>query len=138
MPPAGQDVARVFAITRRDRAQRGAGHHLGKADDRVERRAQFVADIREEARLDQAGVLRLGQGARQARVGAFGFAQARAQQRQRVAIADISPVRNHRESPDQRARMLVGDPALEIDDIDVAFHDQRIAIHQSGDRFAVE
>src|SRR5579863_5683341 len=50
------DIGAVLLVA--ERAQHLALHHLGKADDRVERRAQFVAHRREEARF--RAVRRLG------------------------------------------------------------------------------
>jgi hypothetical protein len=39
----------IFAVGRRQLADDAAGHHLRKAHDRIERRAELVADGGEEA-----------------------------------------------------------------------------------------
>ena len=50
------DVAGIFLVDRhRMRAENLALHHLGEAEDGVERRAQFVAHLREEARFRDIG-----------------------------------------------------------------------------------
>src|SRR2546421_514850 len=52
------NVAGVFFIGRyRVRTEHLALHHFGKPEDRVERRAQLVAHLREEARLGDVGRL---------------------------------------------------------------------------------
>ena len=59
MLAARVDVGRIFLVGRHDvRAEQLALHHFGKAEDRVERRAQFVAHRREEARFREIGFLR--------------------------------------------------------------------------------
>ena len=50
------DVGGIFLVGRhRVRAENLALHHFGKAEDGVERRAQLVAHLREEARLGDVG-----------------------------------------------------------------------------------
>ena len=57
MGAAFVDQPRIFEIARRAHgAEHLVRHHLGKADDGVERRAQFVAHIGEEARLRAVGL----------------------------------------------------------------------------------
>ena len=51
---------------RRDGAQQPFLHHLGKADDRVERRAQLVAHVGQELALGGAGRIGAGRGVGQA------------------------------------------------------------------------
>ena len=54
------DVAQViFVALAADRPEALVHDHLGKADDRVERRADFVTDLRQEIRFDGARALRL-------------------------------------------------------------------------------
>lgn len=54
------DVAQILQVALvADGAEAFRGHHIGKADDGVQRRAQFVADIGEEAAFMQAGVFGL-------------------------------------------------------------------------------
>ena len=51
------DQPRIFQIARSaERAEHLVRHHFGEADDGVERRAQFVAHIGEEARLGAVGL----------------------------------------------------------------------------------
>ena len=55
------NVGRIFLVDRHGvRAENFALHHLGEAEDGVERRAQLVAHLREEARLGDVGGLRRG------------------------------------------------------------------------------
>ncbi|GAA3855134.1 hypothetical protein GCM10022626_28620 [[Pseudomonas] carboxydohydrogena] len=55
---ARQDVLAVLLIASgAERAEHAAAHHFGKADDGVERRAQFVAHVGEEFRLGLVGFL---------------------------------------------------------------------------------
>ena len=53
------DVGRIFLVDRdRVPAKNFALHHLGEAEDGVERRAQLVAHLRQEARLGDIGRIR--------------------------------------------------------------------------------
>ncbi len=55
---AGQDVVTIFLVFfRSQRSEHAAFHDLGKADDGVERRAQFVAHIGEEFGFGLVGFL---------------------------------------------------------------------------------
>ncbi len=59
--PAAVNVAAVFVIfVGAERAEHAGRHDLGKADDGVERRAQFVAHVGEELGLGLVGVLGAG------------------------------------------------------------------------------
>ena len=52
------DQHRIFLIARMQRPEQARPHHVGKADDGVQRRAQLVAHIGEEFGLDPAGGFR--------------------------------------------------------------------------------
>ena len=55
---AAFDVAAVFVVFRRaERAEHARFHDLGKSDDGIERRAQFVAHAGEERRFGPVGLL---------------------------------------------------------------------------------
>ena len=60
MPAGFVDQPRVFHFARRVERQRLVPQHVGKADDGVERRAQFVAHDRKEAAFGGVGALRFG------------------------------------------------------------------------------
>ena len=57
VPGAGEDVAEVLPVLRRDRPDLAVVHQLGEADDRVERRAQLVRHVGEELALEPVGLL---------------------------------------------------------------------------------
>ena len=53
------DVAGVFLVHGRAvRAEKLALHHLGKAEDGIERRPQFMAHLRQKVRFGDVGALR--------------------------------------------------------------------------------
>ena len=51
----GLDVADIFVLLAVEVAEIACGEHLGKADDGVERRAQFMAHVGDEIRLRLGG-----------------------------------------------------------------------------------
>src|SRR5205823_14271081 len=54
---AGQDIAEIFLVLRRDRADPAVMHQLGKADDAVERGAQLVGHVSKKLALQPVGFL---------------------------------------------------------------------------------
>ena len=54
---AGQDIAEIFLVLRRDRADPAVMHQLGKADDAVERGAQLVGHVGKKLALQPVGFL---------------------------------------------------------------------------------
>ena len=59
MPAGTADIIGIFHITRMaDRPETFGRHHVGKADDGIERRADFMADARQEIGLVGIGGFR--------------------------------------------------------------------------------